>query len=72
MNYRIYKDVSGFEYVTTTTENKLFDVISTISKDTHILIIKHHIKEDMDVPYFCGYVENFFYKEQAKRKVKSK
>ena len=72
MNYRIYKDVSGFEYVTTTTENKLFDVISTISRDTHILIIQHHIKEDMDVPYFCGYAENFLYNEKSKRKVKTK
>lgn len=72
MNYRVYKDVSGFEYVTTTTENKLSDVISTISKDIYILIIQHHIKEDMDIPYFCGYVENFLYNEESKRKVKTK
>lgn len=72
MNYRVYKDVSGFEYVTTTTENNLYDVVSSISANTFILIIQHHIKEDMDIPYYYGNVENFFYKEKSKRKVKTK
>ena len=59
MNYRIYQNVTGWEYIATVKEEFLNSVISSIPDSTYILIIKHYIEQNMDEPYYSGYVENY-------------
>ena len=66
MNYRIYQNITGWEYVTTTNEKQLDSVVESINNSIYLLIIKHDIKLNMDEVYFRGYVEE--YKEKIDRR----
>lgn len=66
MNYRIYQNITGWEYVTTTNIEQLKSVVSSFKDETYILIIKHDVKQDMDEPYYHGYAGDYI--EKVKRK----
>jgi len=59
MNYRIYQNIVGWEYVTTVLEEQLNTTISSIKDEIYILVIKHDIKQDMDEPYYSGYAGDY-------------
>ena len=59
MNYRIYQNVTGWEYITTVNEDQLKSAIASIDGSIYILIIKHYIEEDMDEPYYSGYASDY-------------
>lgn len=67
MNYRIYQNITGWEYLTTVYEEELSEVISSIDSSTYLLIIKHDIELDMDEPYYNGYAEDYEQKKLRKR-----
>lgn len=66
MNYRVYQNITGWEYLTTTNEKHLDSVVDSIKDSVYILIIKHYIEEDMDEPYYSGYAGD--YKEKIDRR----
>ena len=66
MNYRIYQNITGWEYLTTVYEEQLNEVISSIDDSVYLLIIKHDIELNMDEPYYNGYAEE--YKENIDRR----
>lgn len=66
MNYRIYQNITGWEYLTTVYEEQLNEVISSINDSVYLLIIKHDIELDMDEPYYNGYAGE--YKENIDRR----
>lgn len=67
MNYRIYQNITGWEYITTTNEKNLNRIVRSIAPETYILIIKHNITEDYDEPYYHGFATD--YEQKVKKKV---
>lgn len=59
MNYRIYQNVNGWEYLLTTNDERLNSAIASINGSIYILVIKHYIEEDMDEPYYSGYASDY-------------
>ena len=68
LNYRIYQNVTGWEYLTTASKQQLNNVISSLNDEIYLLIIKHDIRQDMDEPYYSGYAGD--YEQKIKRKEK--
>ena len=59
MNYRVYQNVSGWEYVTTASKEGLHGVLNSLPKETYILVIQHDISLDMDEPFYHGCVGDY-------------
>lgn len=67
MNYRIYQNITGWEYLTTVYEDELNEVISSIEDSVYLLIIKHDIELNMDEPYYNGYAGDYEVKKLRKQ-----
>lgn len=66
MNYRIYQNITGWEYVTTVVEKELNNAISSFKDEIYLLIIKHDIKLDQDETYYNGYAGDYEVKVKKK------
>lgn len=59
MNYRIYQNITGWEYVTTVNKGQLKRTISSFNNETYILVVQHDIQLDQDEVYYRGYVGHY-------------
>lgn len=59
MNYRIYQNITGWEYVATVNKGQLKKAISSFKDETYILIVQHTIQLDMDEVYYRGYAGHY-------------
>lgn len=66
MNYRLYQNIAGWEYVTTVYEEQLKSTVSSFNEETYLLIIKHDIKQDMDEVHYRGYAGDYIEKVKIK------
>lgn len=68
MNYRIYQNITGWEYLTTTNDKHLKEVVSHIKGDNYILIIKHYIELDQDEVHYRGIARDYPSKQKVLRR----
>ena len=67
MNYRIYKNVNGWEIVDIVTQFKdVLKIVVCLLNDnvTNFLVIEHDIKQDMDIPIMCCEADYLFHKKE--------
>ena len=68
MNYRIYQNITGWEYVTTVYEKELNSTVESFNNSTYLLIIKHDIELDMDEVHYRGYAGDYEVKKLTRKR----
>ncbi len=66
MNYRIYQNIKGWEYVKNVYEEQLKSAVSSLNNETYLLIIKHDISQNMDEVHYIGYAGDYAEKVKIK------